>query len=322
MQKESTKAPKKPFLKKYKNEFKAYLLIGIPLLWWGVFFVFALLRAVYFSFTDLTFSIDRISSFTLDHYRRVFAFGTEQFDELFWSALGVSFIWMFVMMFANNIMGLFVGWLLTTLKRGQRVILGFLFWPSLISSVVSAHIIGLVFSPSYAGLANRILSIFGIAAQGWFEPGSNLALPALMTLPFLLGFSGRLIIYYAAMLGVPNSLYEAAKLETNSKFLAFWYVTLPLIKNAIVLNLVLSLIEGIRILAPMQLVTDGGPDNSTYSIVLYIFNLAFSGRHDSRGHPQMGLASAYAMVVFVIILLMTLIQFKITGKEADNVSAG
>jgi len=310
-----TEKIKKPVLKKYKNEIKAYVLIGIPLIWWGIFFIFALVRAIYFSFTDLTLVVSDISGFTTEHYSRIFAFWTDSFDSQFWRSLGISLIWTAVMMVGNNFLGILLAWLLTTLRRGQRTFLGFLFWPALISPVVGAHIITAVFSNGYDGLANRVLQIFGGEAIAWFND-PRLALYALMVIPFLLGFSGRLIIYYAAMLGVPQSLHEAAMLETNSRFLIFWHVTFPLIKNAIVLNLVLSLIEGIRILAPMQLVTpSGGPRNSTLSVVLYIFNTAFV-------NFRMGRASAYAVVVFIIILLLTIIQLKITGKEADNVSAG
>jgi len=221
-----------------------------------------------------------------------------------------------------------VAWMLTTIKshRARRMILGFLFWPSLISAVASAHIISMVFSSGSSGLFNRIVMLFGGYPQDWLG-NPNTALIALMVVPFLLGFSGRMIIYYAAMLGVPETYYEASKFNTSSKVRPLFNITLPLIKNAIVLNLVLSLIEGVRILAPMQLV-DGVADE-TMSVVLYIFNLAFypqalgsEGLVDGRRLNQFGRASAYAMIVFVVILVLTLIQFKLTGKEAENVSAG
>jgi multiple sugar transport system permease protein len=309
MQLETT-LPKKSFFIRYKKEIKAYSLISFALAWWGIFFVFAFFRSFYFSFTDLRFSIAQISQFTTIHYERIFNPNHELFDPLFWKSLRITFTWTMIMMLGNNLIGLTLAYLLTKLKKGARFFLALLFWPTLVSAVVGADLTRMIFSSSESGLMNQLLQLFNLPAIAWFDD-RQFALIGLMITPFLLGFSVKLIIFYAAMLSIPKSYTEAAQLETKSGFKIFRLITLPLIKNAIVLNLILSLIEGFKVLGPMQLVTAGGPDNETLSTVLYIYQLGFE-------RSRMGQASAYAFVLFAIILILTIIQLKLSGKEAET----
>ncbi len=301
---------KKSFLIRYKKEIKAYSLISFALIWWGIFFVLAFFRSFYFSFTDLRFSIDGITRFTFENYARILNPNHDLFDPLFWSSLKTTLTWTIVMMIGNNLMGLLMAFLLMKLKKGSRFFLALLFWPTLVSAVVGADLTKMIFSSSESGLMNQLIGIFNIAPISWFDD-TQFALIGLMITPFLLGFSVKLLIYYAAMLSIPKSYYEAAELETTSQFKVFKGITLPLIKNAIVLNVILSVIDGFKVLGPMQLVTKGGPDNKTLSTVLYIYQLGFE-------RSRMGQASAYAFILFGIILIFTLIQLKISGKEAET----
>lgn len=300
----------KKLLHKYRKEFKAYLLIMLPLLWWGVFFIYAFFRAFYFSFTDLGLRVTEISAFTFDNYIQLFSSSSRYFSE-FWNSMKVTMIWAFSMMFLNNFMGLLAAFLIDSLKRGKKLFLALLFWPSLVSAVVGSDIATTIFSGDEAGLANQIVMFFGGQPQQWFDQEST-ALIALMITPFFFGFCVKMLIYYASLISIPNIYKEVASLETTSKLKIFWNVTMPLMKNAIVLNMLLSLIDGFKILGPMQLVTNGGPNKSTQSIMLMIYNLAFNS-------GKMGLASAAAFLLFIIIIIFTLIQMKISGKEADSV---
>lgn len=120
-----------------------------------------------------------------------------------------------------------------------------------------------------------------------------------------------MLIYYSSLIAVPKDYKEAASLDTDSRFKIFTKITLPLIQNAVVLNLLLSIIDGFKILGPMQLVTKGG--YGTESTMLYIYNTAFED-------GKFGRACAYATVLFVIILVFTLIQQKLsTSKEVEDV---
>ncbi|MCD8372922.1 MAG: sugar ABC transporter permease [Clostridia bacterium] len=303
----------KNFRHRHRNEIKAYSLLGFPLAWWTLFFVVAFVTMLIFSFTDV--SLSKLASgskisFTLDNYRRMFDFslGTK-FDNEFWESLWVTVKWMLVMTVGNNVMALLCAFLISSLKRGRRFFLGLLFWPSLVSAVVGSDVTKLVFSSESSGLANKILMAFGHDPINWLTD-EQFALISLMIMPFFLGFCTKMLIYYSSIISIPSSYQEAAVLDTNSRFKIFFKITLPLMKNAIILNVLLSVIDGFKILGPMQLITQGG--YGTESSMLYIYNTAFED-------GAIGRACAYATVLFLIILVFTLIQRKFSGKEVEDV---
>lgn len=302
---------KKSFYQRYKKEIRAYALLIFPLVWWGIFFVYAFGRSFYFSFTDMKLNVNSITKLSFDNYVRIFNPNHRFYDASFWNSLKVTLIWTVVMMIGNNGMALLCAFLISQLKKGKKFFLAALFWPSLVSAVVGADNTKMLFSSESSGFMNKFISLFGLGPIQWFDD-KTYALLGLMIAPFFLGFSIKLLIYYASIVSIPKTYQESASLETNSKFKIFSKITLPLMKNAIILNTVLSLIDGFKILGPMQLVTKGGPEKSTLSSMLYIYNLAFED-------GQMGRASAYAFVLFLIILILTLIQLKISGKEAETI---
>lgn len=301
------------FKKKYKKEIVAYTLIGLPLLWWTVFFVIALFWAFGTSFTNMRggYGWDFVTRIGLDNYKNIFTAGTSQF-KAFWSSMKVTLIWTVVMMIGNNLMGLLCAFLIKSLKKGGKVFLALLFWPSLVSAVVGADLSKTIFSSESSGVINQIIMFFGGKPVAWFEQEGT-AMFALMVIPFFFGFSQKMLIYYASIVSIPPSYVEAASLETSSKFKIFLTVTLPLMKNSIVLNTLLSVIDGFKVLGPMQLVTEGGPGTSTQSVMLLIYNSIF------KAPSRVGQGCAYAFVLFLFIIVVSIIQKKIAGKEETTI---
>ena len=271
-------------------------------------------------FTALTFSFTNVSlrslatgssiKFTLDNYKNLLAVNWKDFDQRYWDSLGITILWTVVMSIGNNLMGLLCAFLISQLKKGNRFFLALLFWPSLVSGVVGSDVTKLVFGSDNNSLANTLLRFFGHEPIQWLTDDQT-AMLALMIMPFFFGFCTKMLIYYSSLIAVPKDYKEAASLDTDSRFKIFTKITLPLIQNAVVLNLLLSIIDGFKILGPMQLVTKGG--YGTESTMLYIYNTAFED-------GKFGRACAYATVLFVIILVFTLIQQKLsTSKEVEDV---
>jgi ABC-type sugar transport system permease subunit len=221
----------------------------------------------------------------------------------------VTVLWTIAMSIGNNLMGLLCAFLIHSLKRGKRFFLALLFWPSLVSGVVGSDVTKLVFGSDSSSLANKLIMAFGHEPIQWLTDEKT-ALLSLMIMPFFFGFCTKMLIYYSSIIAIPGNYREAASLDTNSRLSIFFRVTLPLMKNALVLNLLLSIIDGFKILGPMQLVTGGG--YGTQSSMLYIYNTAFED-------GQFGRACAYATILFLIILVFTLIQRKFSGSEVDDV---
>ncbi len=298
---------------KYRNELKAYTLLGFPMAWWTVFFVVAFFTALIFSFTNVSLKSLATGSeikFTLDNYKNLLDVNWKNFDQNFWDSLGVTILWTAVMSLGNNLMGLLCAFLISQLKRGKRFFLALLFWPSLVSGVVGSDVTKLVFGSDNNSLANKLIMAFGHDPIQWLTDEQT-AMLALMVMPFFLGFCTKMLIYYSSIIAIPSMYKEAAILETDNRFKIFTKITMPLIQNAVVLNLLLSIIDGFKILGPMQLVTNGG--YGTESTMLYIYNTAFED-------GKFGRACAYATILFAIILVFTLIQRRLSaGKEVEDV---
>lgn len=288
-----------------KRDMKAYGMLSFPMVWWGIFFLYAFIRAIYFSFTDLRFSVDKISTFNFDNYIRLFH------DETFGKAIGNTAIWTVVMTIFNNVLGLLFAWLIFRMKKGRKLFLALLFWPTLVSAVVGAQVTKLLFNPSDSGVINSIIIACGGNPIGWYND-PKIALVTLMIVPSLLGFSTQMMIYYVALMSVPKSYAEAARLETNSQWTILGKVYLPLIRNAITYNMILSLIGNLKVIGPMQLVSEsgkGGPLDSTMTIMLYLYNKGIVGY-------EMGYACAIGVITLLIILILSGIQLKLTGIKA------
>lgn len=288
-----------------KRDLKAYGMLSFPMVWWGIFFLYAFIRAIYFSFTDLRFSVDKISTFNFDNYIRLFH------DETFGKAIGNTAIWTVVMTIFNNVLGLLFAWLIFRMKKGRKLFLALLFWPTLVSAVVGAQVTKLLFNPSDSGVINSIIIACGGNPIGWYND-PKIALVTLMIVPSLLGFSTQMMIYYVALMSVPKSYAEAARLETNSQWTILGKVYLPLIRNAITYNMILSLIGNLKVIGPMQLVSEsgkGGPLDSTMTIMLYLYNKGIVGY-------EMGYACAIGVITLLIILILSGIQLKLTGIKA------
>ncbi len=284
----------------------SYLMILFPMLWWTIFFVYAFVRAVYFSFTDLTLDVSNITVFfTFDNYVRLFK------DATFWAAFKNTMIWTVSMTIANNVLGLLFAYLITKMKKGQKLFLTLLFWPTLVSSVASTEITKQVFNPSESGLINQIIMAFGGEKLAWYNDKS-LALITLMIMPLLLGFSSQMIIYYVALKGVDQNQIEAAKIDGAKGFSIFKNIYVPSITKAINYNVILSIISGVRIMAPMQLIADnpliaGGPDNATITVVLYLYQNILDN--------EMAYACAIGAITTIIIVSFSILQRKASGNN-------
>lgn len=297
------------FRRKYKNEISAYSIIGVPIIWWIIFFVIAFVWAFLASFTDMRggYGWEFANTYTFDNYLNIFKAGSSQ-ATAFWNAMKITVIWTAVMTVLNNVMGLLCAFLIKSLKKGGKVFLALLFWPSLVSAVVSADITNTLFANDMSGIFNQIIVACGGNVVAWLE-NPNTALFAMMFVSFFFGFCQKLLIYYSSIISIPDNYLEAASLETSSKSKVFFKITLPLMKNAIVLNTLLSIIEGFKILGPMQLI----PSEGTESVMLLIYRTLF------EAPSKVGQGCAYAFVLFIFIMVISFIQRKIAGKEETSI---
>lgn len=185
------------------------------------------------------------------------------------------------------------------------------FLPS-ITNIVAVSILWLwVFNPEF-GLLNGALKVVGIEGPLWLQ-SETWSKPALVLMS-LWGVGGSMIIFLAALQGVPQELYEAAELDGASGFRRFVHITIPMISPAIFFSLVMGVIGSFQVFTQAFVMTgsaqpgsEGGPNNSTLFMVLYLYKKAFQDF-------QMGYASALAWVLFFIILGFTIVQKKLSSR--------
>jgi multiple sugar transport system permease protein len=178
------------------------------------------------------------------------------------------------------------------------------FIPVAVSTIATGVMFMWVFDSTF-GIANWALGGVGLGPFGWFDSPSG-AMPSLviMTVWGWLGFDA--IIYLAALQGVPHELVEAASVDGASRWTIFRNVTLPLLGPATLLLVVWSTISAVQLFDEVFFITHGGPLGHTSVPVFYIYRLAFTS---SYGFSAAGYAAALAYVLFVVILILTLVQF-------------
>jgi multiple sugar transport system permease protein len=161
-----------------------------------------------------------------------------------------------------------------------------------------------MFSADY-GLVNNFLGIFGIPHIQWLQDPAW-AKPALIVMSWWT-IGGQMVILLAGLQGVPDHLYEAAAIDGAGWWQRFFAVTLPLITPSLFFNLIVALIGAFQVFTQAYVMTHGGPQFSTLFYILYLYQNAFEDF-------KMGYASALAWVLFLIILGVTLLQFKVANR--------
>jgi multiple sugar transport system permease protein len=213
----------------------------------------------------------------------------------------------------RSIASLAMALLLSLQLRGVSIYRTIFFLPSLTPAVANALLWVWIFSPDF-GLANYFLQLAGVPPQKWLFD-VNLAKPSLILMG-LWGIGSQMVVFLAGLQGISPVLYEAASIDGANDWRRFWSITLPMLSPTIFFNLVIGIIGSFQVFTTAYIATQGGPQNATLFYVLYLWRNGFD-------YFQMGYASALAWVLLVIILSLTLLQFRLArglvyyeGEEA------
>jgi multiple sugar transport system permease protein len=178
----------------------------------------------------------------------------------------------------------------------------FFYLPSVMPAVAMSLLWLWVLNPDI-GLANSLLRLLGLPTLEWiYDPA--LAKPTFVLLS-LWSVGNTMIVFLAGLQGIPQSLYEVAELDGATWWQRFRHVTLPMLSPVILFNLIVGIIASFQVFTNAFLLTNGGPENATLFTVLYIYRLGFE-------QSNMGAASALAWLLFLIILVFSLIQLRLS----------
>ncbi len=235
--------------------------------------------------------------------------GVEQYrkllnDSRFYLSLYNTAYYVFIGVPLHLLLALLAAMAMNLNLRGIRFYRTIYFIPSITPVVASSLLWLWIFNPEF-GLANAALTALGLPRLFWLQD------PALAKAAFIImsfwSIGGQMVILLAGLKGIPRTLYEAAEIDGAGGWASFRHITLPMLSPAIFFNLILAVIGAFQVFTQSYIITGGGPENATLFYVLYLYRMAFE-------NFQMGYASAMAWVLFLIILLFTFVQFRLSDR--------
>jgi multiple sugar transport system permease protein len=267
----------------------------------GLIFLFGgpILASLGLSFTGWTgVSFESLQFAGLENYQAMIE------DKLFWTSLQNTFYYSFGSVLLGVSLALLIALLMNQKVPGITIFRTIFYLPSITQGVAIAIMWIWIFNPQ-VGLLNYGLDLFGIDGPGWLT-SQQWAMPALILMS-LWQIGGFMIILLAGLQGVPQSLYDAAKIDGANKWAEFRHVTLPMISPALFFVTVIAVVQSFQIFTNVRVMTRGGPGTATMVYVYYLYLNAFT-------YFRMGYASALAWILFVVVAILTWLQFKASEK--------
>lgn len=207
----------------------------------------------------------------------------------------------------NMAISLFIALFLNQKLRGVGLFRTAYFLPTITSTVAVSVVWMWLYHPANYGLFNTILLRLGLPVQRWLRD-PLLAMPALIAMGIWHGMGYNIIIFLAGLQGIPAHLYEAAKIDGAGTWAQFRKITWPLLSPTTFYVLVIGVINAMQAFSQMHVMTQGGPLGRTTTIVYYLYQLAFE-------NFTMGRASTVACILFLLLLVLTLVQFRVMGSR-------
>lgn len=252
------------------------------------------LSVIYHSFTE--YDIFRDPKWIgLANYIRAFTS-----DRLFWRSLSNTASYVALTVPAQMFLAFVVALLLRNRFRGSGVLRAAYYIPMVVPYVAASVLWSWMLHPRL-GVVNHVLSNAGLPAPNWLL-SETWAKPAIALLA-IWHIGQPMVVFLAGLQGVPEDLYEAAKIDGASAFQQTTHITIPLVTPVILYNTIMGIINAFQVFTFAYIMTGGGPLNSTLFYSLYIYRHAFN-------YFDMGYASALAMVLFTLVLGMTVALFK------------
>ncbi|OCA86122.1 ABC transporter permease [Bacillus sp. FJAT-27225] len=295
---------KRPLLKRIKDEWKKNSIVYIiltPIL--IHFMIFQIIPFVYsFVLTFLNYRIIGTSEFVgMRNWQQLFN------DPIAWKSIWNTVLFSIYYIVPTMAIGLILALILKSGIRLTKLFKGIFFLPVVTSFVVVAGIWEWLFSGTKSGFVNYLLSFIGVDTQ-LFLSDSSQALMVLAGLSVFKVAGSTMIYYFAGLQSIPKDMYEAAKIDGASPFRTFWKITFPLLKPIHFYVLIITTIGSFQIFDSAYLLTNGGPNFATSTIVYYLYSIGFTNLNFSY-------AAVLSYVLFVIILAISLIQRKLVGKD-------
>lgn len=286
-------------MKRWKKEKWGYAFL-LP--WLAFLLVFTIYPFFYgFAASLFDYTLLRQVFVGLDNYRQIFR------DEMFSRSIVATFEYAAILLPLTVCLSLWVANTISKFHEHASGIFKTIFYlPTITSQVALVVVWNFIFAPSFGFLAN-LFRMFGLTPISWFDDPAR-AIPLLSVL--ILSYSlGQPVILYSAGIGnIPKSYFEAARIDGATDRQLFFRITLPMLRSVTTYILITSTIGMLQIFAVPYLMTGGGPNNTTSTLLMMVYKSAFiSG--------NFGCASAVGVVLFFVTAIIAAIQFRLVRAD-------
>jgi putative chitobiose transport system permease protein len=290
---------------KAKHVLVAYLFLLPAIVLFFTFDYLPTFSAFYYSFTEYHI-LAPAEWVGLDNYRAMMK------DELFWTGLTNSMKYFIIMVPLLVTLPLFLAILANQKLKGIYIFRVIYYLPVITSMVAVSIVWKYLYHP--AGLINAVIRVLGLQSNepiNWLL-NTNAALPAVSMMEVWKALGYYMVIYLAGLQNLSQDLIEAARIDGANRRRILWHIYLPHLRPIFAVTLILSTLASIQIFTSVYVMTSGGPLNSTLSLPLYIYKTAFQ-------QLNMGYGTAMGMILWVILMILTVINFGISrGGRAET----
>jgi len=286
-----------------------YIFIAPAVIFFCLLLVYPILFGFLLSFQDWNLLAREASFVGLGNYAK--ALRDPLFRKSLWNTVYYTLMTIPPTVILSLILALMINSRLIRYKSLFRVLY---FVPVVTSMVAISFVWKWMYNPRY-GLINLALEAVGFTGQSWLS-SPTLALPSVAIMMIWQGVGFYMVLFIAGLQGIPETLYEAATIDGANRWQTFSYITLPLLNPTIVFILITSVINSFQVFVPVFVMTSsttgepGGPLNSTRVLVYHLYSIAFR-------NLDMGYGSAIAFILFAILLIVTVLQFKVVQQKVE-----
>jgi raffinose/stachyose/melibiose transport system permease protein len=291
--------------RKTRQQNISLLLFTLPaLVVYALFKLYPAFSGIFYAMTDWN-GIDKTWSFIgLANFARVLK------DEYFWQSILFTFKYVAVMVVVANVIALTLAVAIETRRHARGVFRTVFYMPNMISMVIGGYMWMFIFTKVLYYLADNYNG-FSFLDHMWIgDPQYSFVAIIIVATWGAVGY--LMIIYMAALQGVPGSMKEAAVLDGANAWQRFWQVEFPMIRHAVTICVFWTLNSAFQVFDVIYTLTGGGPGRATQSAALNIYEEAF------RGNIQYGYATAKSTVLFIIVLAITAIQLTVMKRREEE----
>lgn len=285
-----------------RKQFTAWLFLVPTLLVFGLFAWWPIVRSLLLSF-QRTNLVEPAVWVGLDNFRTLFD------DPLLGTAVGNTVFFVVLGLLIGFPAPLILAAIMSTVRRGAGVYRFLVYLPVVIPPVVAILLWKWFYDPG-SGLFNNVLGKIGLGPYAWLE-SSDSAMLSLVLEATWAGMGGAVLIYLAAMVGIPGELYEAAEVDGAGIWRRIWHVMLPQLRSVIGLLLLVQLINTVQVFTEPYVFTGGGPENSTLTVLLLIFRYAFQD-------GEYGQAAALSFLMVLALALLSAVYLRATRSWSTS----